>query len=472
MPKTLLGIQLRPAEALAVHLKGGWKGATVDRIARIDLTRAPPGEKALPLREAALPAADSVVTALPADAVFQRQVELPFTDRLKVEQAAPLEAEETLPLPLEDLVAHLHVLERSGGRTRALLAAAPRPRVAELLELLREAGLEPDVIDVEPLALTAVARRALPEDTTAVLLDLSPVLCQGLLLRPDGPSAFHAFSADGAGEDLYGEVRRYLDHWSQESISASAVFLSGPLAAGQDLDAWSKHLGVPVRQLPFPTEGLSAPPEEVIPWPGWAIPLGLALREGYAKGASQVNLRQGPFAPQRETGPWKKLAIAGGIYLGVLFALWGASTWSETSYRNAQYEALRGSIREVFREALPDVTNIVSEIDQMRARVNELETRAASLGSLVDREVSPLRILREISQRIPKDQEVEFRDFIVEEGRVRLEGVTTSFDAIDKISAELAQYPRFDAVTVSDAKQGIERNKVVFKLTINLGRKS
>lgn len=472
MPKTLLGIQIRPAEALAVHLKGGWKGASVDRVARIDLTRAPAGERDLPLREAALPAADAIVTALPADAAFQRQVELPFTDRVKVEQAAPLEAEETLPLSLEDLVAHVHVLERSGGRTRALLVAAPEPKVEELLDLLSAAGLEPDVIDVEPLALTAVARKALPTETTALLLDLSPGLCQGLLLRPDGPSGFHAFSADGPGPDLYNEVSRYLDRWKQESVAVDGVYLSGPSSPDEPLDEWTEKLEVPVRVLPFPDEGLSRPPAEAVPWPGWAIPLGLALREGYAKDASQVNLRRGPFAPQRETGPWKRMAVVGGIYLGILFVLWGLSTWSEISYRNAQYEALRSSIREVFRETLPDVKNIVSEIDQMRARVNELEVRASSLGSLVDREVSPLSILREISQRIPKDQEVEFRDFIVEEGRVRLEGVTTSFDAIDKISAELSDYPRFTAVTVSDAKQGVERNKVVFKLTINLGRKS
>ena len=81
-----------------------------------------------------------------------------------------------------------------------------------------------------------------------------------------------------------------------------------------------------------------------------------------------------------------------------------------------------------------------------------------------------MSILREISARIPAEIEVEFRDFTVEEGRVRIEGITTSFDAIDKIKADLAEYPRFATVVVSDAKAGVDRNKVLFKLTISLGR--
>ncbi|MBE0617569.1 MAG: PilN domain-containing protein, partial [Proteobacteria bacterium] len=193
-------------------------------------------------------------------------------------------------------------------------------------------------------------------------------------------------------------------------------------------------------------------------------------REGAGRQASQINLLQGPFAQTQEAGPWKRLAVVAGAYLGLLVALWGVGVWSESAYREAQYDALRARTREVFRQALPKVQNIVSEVDQMSTAVRELEGRAQSLGSLVDRDVSPPRILREISSRIPKDLEVEFRDYAVEEGRVRIEGVTASFDAIDRIKADLSQYPRFASVAVSDAKAGVERDKVIFKLTITLGQ--
>ncbi len=470
MPKTALGIQLGASSALAVHLKGGWKSSTVTRVARLELPRATPDERGAALLDAALPAAEAVVAALPADAAFPRVVELPFSDRSRVEQAAPLEAEETLPLPLEDLVCHVQVLERRGGGAKALLVAAPAARVAALLGELAGGGLDPQILDVEALALATVARRSVPQGDRAVVVDLAPGLSQAVALGPDGPWTFHALSAGHEDPALPGEVAAVLARWGETEVAVDRAYLSGPGAGSQNLAAWSQALGRPVDLLPFPAEGLVDESGGAVPWPAWAIPLGLALREGAGRQASQINLLQGPFAPSQESGPWKRQAIVGGVYLGILAVLWGVGVWSESAYRETQYQALRADTREAFLQALPKVQNIVSEVDQMRTAVRELEGRAQSLGSLVDREVSPLRVLREISARIPKDLEVEFRDYTVEEGRVRIEGVTTSFDAIDRIKADLAQYPRFASVAVSDAKAGVERDKVLFKLTISLGR--
>ena len=470
MPKTTLGIRIGAREAVAVHLKGGWRSATVDRLIRVELPpHASPEERGVAVLEAGLPRADAVITALPADAVFPRVVTLPFTDRARLEQAAPLEAEESLPLALEEVVCHVQVLRRQKGASSVLLAAAPETRVTALLDELRASGLEPRVVDVEALALGTVAMRALPAGRTVVAIDLGPSLCQAVVVGPEGPLGFHAFSSQ-SGEATLPEATRFLSSLSRHSPAIEEVYLSGPEALAQDVEAWAQALGLPVRMLPFPSPTLVDETGGEYPWPAWAIPLGLALREGYAGQGSQVNLLQGNLAPGQDKGPWKGLAIRGGAYALTLLALWGLWVWRESAYRGAQYQVLRDEIRQVFREALPNVTNVVSEIDQMRSEVRELESRAASLGSLVDWEVSPLRVLREISTRIPPELEVEFRDFTVEEGRVRVEGVTTSFDSIDKIKADLADYPRFVSVTVSDAKAGVERDKVIFKLTISLNR--
>lgn len=470
MPKTILGIQLTATEALAVYLKGGWKGATVDRVVRVDLPGGDAQTKGVALLDADLPHADTVCTALPADAAFQRIVELPFSERAKIEQAAPLEAEDSLAMPLEEVVCHVHVLERETRRSLALLVAAPQARVAGHLAAARAGDVDPQILDLEPLALAAVCPEVAAGEPWTVVLDVSDHLCQAVVIGPGGPRGFHAFSAAAGDPALLEEVALFLRHWTEQPSGVGRVFLSGAGAMAIDRDLWEERLNHAVAVLPLPAEGVTVGSDGGVPWPTWAIPLGLALREGYSRTASQVNLLQGPFAPVRESGPWKRRAWAAGIYAGCLLLLWAAGVWSESAYRQRQYDALRGAVRQTFHAALPEVTNVVSEVDQMRARVDELENRAASLGSLVDREVSPLRILREISARIPKETEVEFRDITVEEGRVRLEGTTTSFDATEKIRADLAGYPRFRSIPPPDAKTAAEPGKVLFKLTINLGR--
>ncbi|MDW7710077.1 MAG: type II secretion system protein GspL [Deferrisomatales bacterium] len=470
MPKTVLGIRWGATCALGVYLKGGWKTSAVTRVARVDLPSGSPEERGAALLAAGLPSADTVVAALPADAAFARVVELPFADRARIVQAAPLEAEETLPLPLEELVCHVQVLGRKGGASTALLVAVPEEREAALLAGLAAAGRDPQIVDVEALALATVAGRALAEGARAVIVDLSPDLCQAVAVGASGPQAFHAFSSDPTDPGLLEEVTAIVARWAEAPEGPSDVYLSGPGAREQDLATWRAALACPVDLLPFPAAGLRDESGGGEPWPDWAVPLGLALRDAAGRQVSQLNLRQGPFAPTQHSAPWRHLAAVCGIGGGILVSLWGLGVWTESAHREAQYQTLRADIRETFRRTLPQVRTIVSEVDQMRTAVRELEARAQGLGSLVDRDVSPLRVLREISSRIPKELEVEFRDFTVEEGRVRIDGVTGSFDAIDRIKADLSQYPRFSTVTVSDAKAGVERDKVLFRLTINLGR--
>ena len=85
-------------------------------------------------------------------------------------------------------------------------------------------------------------------------------------------------------------------------------------------------------------------------------------------------------------------------------------------------------------------------------------------------QASPLWNLNDISSRLPQDIQVEMRDFQADPGRIRIEGITTSFDAIDRIQAKIQENPRYASVTVSDAKAAVDQKKVIFKLTIQLGK--
>ena len=200
MPRTVLGVVLAGGELTAVHLRGGWKGATATRVERI---AAPPGdaaEFASAVLAADLPRADTVVAGLAGDRAFSRIVQLPFTDRAKVARVAPLEAEESLPLPLEQLVCDVQVLGRRGGGTEAFLAAAGTDAVAELVAGMEECGLRPQGVDVAALGLSAVLRHAAPGEPWVAGVDLGRQLHQIVLLGPGGPRAFHTVS--GGDGDL------------------------------------------------------------------------------------------------------------------------------------------------------------------------------------------------------------------------------------------------------------------------------
>ncbi|MBI5446896.1 MAG: pilus assembly protein PilM [Deltaproteobacteria bacterium] len=468
MPKTSLGIQRIHAEAVALRVRKTWKGRVVDEVVRVDLS-APPAEAGSPA-PSRFPAAETVVAALPSDQVFRREVEVPFSDARRVEQAAPLEAEESLPIALENLVYDVHPLEKVDGRSRVLVAAAPLEKVAHLVSELKGLGLEPGAVDVEALALANVAQLCLPESGTTLLVDLSAQLCQCVLLEGGKPTSFHAFSARGAGPDLLEELALYLSRWDEEE-GPEAIYLSGPEALIADPESWGEAAGRPVRQLPFPSRDLQIGASVQISWPVWAIPLGLALRGLGAKTPSRVNLLRGSLVPTRGFLSPRAVAIAAGVAAAVLLALWGAGTWAEISFKETQYRTLQDAIRETFRATVPDASGTGREVDQLRSLVAELEERDRTLAHLADRELAPLRVLKDLSAKVPKDIEVEFRDLSLEDGKLRIEGATTSYEATERIkTAVMASSPRFTAAS-SEAKDGTKPGEILFKLTVTVGEK-
>jgi general secretion pathway protein L len=267
---------------------------------------------------------------------------------------------------------------------------------------------------------------------------------------------------------FFDELQRQLMSYAESAGPLSILYLSGPDALEVDLNQLSKKLGVVVELLPYPHVQAGDAPSDAPVWPGWAIPLGLALRETAGKGSTSLNLLTGPFAKGGGVLVWKDKAIAVGVFAAILLGLWGAAVGVESSRKSQKLEVLTSSIRQTFTQALPKVTNIVDEVQQLGQKVSELEERASSLGSLLNKEVSPIRVLREMSSRISPELKVEFREYLAQEDRVKVEGVTTSFDAIDKIQATLKEYPWFSSVTVSDAKAGVEPGKVIFKMTLLL----
>lgn len=468
MPKSVVGVQLTPHEISAVRLTRRWNRTTVEGVWRE--TRSLPSDNtvvgAVVLQ---IPPGEAVVAGLPADGAFHREFSLPFTDARKVAQAAPLEAEDSLPLPLEDLVCDVQVLAKGTGRSDVLVVAAPLDRVDQLLADFRSEGLDPTLLDVEALALATLCRRAIDRSEAALVLDLAPRLCQAVLVSQGIPQTFHAFSAPSDDPELLAELSSFLS--GCERHRPDTVYLTGAGASEIDKTYWSRRLATPVELLPFGHLGVEASASDLLAWPAWAVPLGLALRGTEKTCASQINLLRGPYALASGSPPWQQTALAAAGYAVVLLSLWALTAWREAAELDTRRKTLERSIRATFQAALPGVKNIVSEVDQLRTQVAALEEQDRSLAGLSDPERAPLMLLRNLAAKIPRDAEVEVLDLSIDQEKVRLEGSTLSYRASERIKSEiLSAAPKFATVS-SEARDGAKPGEVVFTLSVNLGGK-
>jgi len=107
--------------------------------------------------------------------VIVKQISLPLLDEAEVGPALRFEARKHLPFDPQTMTIDFQILGRfpSEKRLDVLLAAVSNERMQRLLAPLQVLGIEPDVVDAAPLALTNALAQQLPDKREAsILLDL------------------------------------------------------------------------------------------------------------------------------------------------------------------------------------------------------------------------------------------------------------------------------------------------------------
>jgi type IV pilus assembly protein PilM len=139
--------------------------------------------------------------------IVMRMLDLPpITDAKQIASAVRFQAQEHIPMPLEQAVLEHHSLgiveTGEGPRTRVVLVAARRDMIDKLLEATRKAGLRPYGIDLSAFAMIRALHRP---GTTGAVLYLSVGGMTNLAVALGTTCMFTRVIAHGA-ESMAGEL--------------------------------------------------------------------------------------------------------------------------------------------------------------------------------------------------------------------------------------------------------------------------
>jgi len=154
----------------------------------------------------------NAVLSLPESQVFTRMVKFPaMTDR-EVASAIHWEAEQYIPIALEEAVIDYQIIGRrqdGGNSVDVLLVAAPKFLVEKYISVAKNAGIRPTAIETE---LIALSRSVAPPNKSALLVDFGAASTdiaisinkQLVFSRsiPIGGEAFTRSVAQGLGIDI------------------------------------------------------------------------------------------------------------------------------------------------------------------------------------------------------------------------------------------------------------------------------
>jgi type II secretion system protein L len=418
---------------------------------------------------------EDLVYLFPSSLTMVHRIPLPFRDRKKNQQVVKFEAEPFLPFPADQVVVDFYSSEKGQAGKEALVFAVRKGDLGDSLAMLKEAGLDPERVVPEALALFCLIRGlGKTSESPGALLDLGQgrgtlILWHGdrLKLARSIPIPEGALSTTAHPNlaRLAEEVKRTLlsagDSLEGQSVEKIYLTGGGSLAPGADKHL-SKYLEKPVSPLDL-GEAASEVPEETRPL--LCAALGAAWNDSSADG---VNLRREEFAPlqgaQRARGRLKFL-ISYGIFLGIL----GVTAFLLNLYlQERKYRDLKAQIRKEFSQALPEVKKVVNEIQQMKAKVQEERAKLGSLGGGPGGG-SPLEVLREVSLMVDPGAKIRVTELIVDSEAIELNGEADSFDTVNQLKAHLDRSGKFKGVQLKTARASSLENVIEFKFQMKQG---
>jgi type IV pilus assembly protein PilM len=411
-----------------------------------------------------------VIAGLSGFNCLYRVITLPELPRAILDEAVRREAERVVPMSLDQVHLSYQSIPALKGETRLFLVASPRTTVDALLRTLRQAGLEPYLMDLAPLALCRTV-----DEPRAIILDARPTNFEIIILADRIPQVIRSLPLSQEAESLSEKlplIREELDrtvnfynssHLEKPIDSTVPLLVCGDLAEAPEV--WQTLAGrwnCPVSVLPW-----SASPEGFIP-SQFMVNIGLANKELMAQAGgnfSVVNLNALPglYIPKRR--PLSQYLIPAGIAVGTALVISAASfaygSVGHTTDLRSELAAADGLITETrmgINEGKEEVVVLGEKVVQLEGQVKEVEQQieqaeanaslfTTTFGNLGRQRSQVDADFKEIVRALPGSIElltVNHYDFIT------VTGVT--HEEKDIFLYARALRPRFPAVNVSIQK--------------------
>jgi Tfp pilus assembly protein PilN len=332
--------------------------------------------------------------------------------------------------------------------------AAPKSLLSAHLELLFGAGLEPEMVGSEAVALFHLYLRCAGEKGEGAVA----------ILRMGGPETLMMVIQEGRmpflrvfqggpreRERLMESLRLY--YLKRPEVPLQEILLTGRAAVEDGkLQVIAETAGVPTRLwLPFDEicKDRGRIGEDV--QAGLSVALGLAL-VALKQPESRVDFRKEEFAlrPYKEL---KRSLVFMTAAVLALVALFTFETFAELRQKEEAYVDLQGRITRVFRETFPDTARLLKgqELTQMQQVMAEQAERFQSLEAVTG-QGSPLNVLFALTRIMQEHPGAVLEGLTLEGKKISLEGRTASFQSVDGLKGRLSSAGDFQAVKMGGAK--------------------
>ncbi len=225
---------------------------------------------------------ERVIVSLAGMSFTYRFIKMPKMRPAQLDEAIRRAAKKEMSLPMDELYLSWQPIPGRGEEPTYFVLGVPRHFADALAGTLKIAGIEPYLMDLQPLALARAAGRP---DVIAV--NLEPDCFDIVFIAGGIPAVIHSISPRGEGATLEDNIMRlageltktaafYESHHPESRLNASMpLLLTGDLAL--DTPARGLLQAEVKNQVEVPAPPLDCPPE--LPATSYTVNMGLALKK-------------------------------------------------------------------------------------------------------------------------------------------------------------------------------------------------
>ncbi len=496
------GLDIGSDSVKVTLLNRGFKGTTLVGTWRFDLgeggLEGALGRLAAHVEAGELPASD-VAVGIPSQPLTVRVLRFPFDDSKKIEMVYSYELENVTTFDPDEHVHSYHVTPTPGAEgSEAVVCMMRRSDVAEVLSLASVAGIDPRVLTLPSIALSALApwveasSPALVVDIGASKTDFA--LFEGGVLRRVRTTAVggrtvteRLAAATGMGWEEAERAKRegFVGNRGQDVAKAAAPLVeeikktvrffeleidspigSLSLAGGGSLMPGLKarlheELEMEVENLHLPDLGHKSPLFAT----SYALALyGISARRG------RLNLRKGEFEFKGRYDELIRRLTAPAALLAVLLLLSFYGSCSRYFELKRSVASMRAEVGQVVAEMFPDVKVIASPVDYLRTQVAK-ERERLQMFEQIHGGPTPLDVLSEVSRLFPSGVDAKVEEFSLPDDHVaKVSGKASSYEAVAEIQKALEKSAMFAEVKSDRTAKSVD-NKIKFQLSLRLAER-
>lgn len=296
-------------------------------------------------------------------------------------EAVRHEASRMLPVSIDEVYLTFQRIPSLEGETRVFLAATPRSMVDSLLKVAGDAGLDPYLIGLAPLALSRTV-----DEPRSVILNATNDQLSIIVLAERLPQVIRSLPLAGDTEEFSDNITAISEELGRTVTFYNSMHMESPLddtvpiyvggRLAEIEDRWSEligHLENPVSLFPLPIEV-----PEGFNSNDYLVSIGLALKELSVEkednNVSLINMNILPTSLQPTPVPWAKILIPVGAVVAVgALAYLGLVLLQNATARTSELENELASTNRDITQVNTEIATLSDQVTQAEATILPLE---------------------------------------------------------------------------------------------------